>query len=158
MNLQPKPPHSFVIANQLVRDSYVSLHIVLSHSALIPEHVAVVTSVTMGCESMPRTQYSRFSYKYISPEFFFGFHYRQVSHTEWAHVATPEKALLDLIYLTADADSEGYIRALRLQNLDLVDHKRLVSYVERADQPKLKRALPHIQQVIEEELTEYEYL
>ena len=92
------------------------------------------------------------------PIFFWGFRYWQVSHTEWAYVATPEKALLDLIYLTPDADSEGYVRALRLQNLDLVDEERLVSYVERANIPKLERALPHIQQVIHEELTEYEWL
>ncbi|NJN55726.1 MAG: hypothetical protein HC804_13850 [Anaerolineae bacterium] len=59
----------------------------------------------------------------------------------------PRKALLDLIYLTPDADSEGYLRALRLQNLDQLDEERLAAYVARADKPKLKRALAHIRQL-----------
>ena len=73
-------------------------------------------------------------------------------------MATPEKALLDLIYLTPGADSEGYIRTLRLQNLDQLDVERLTTYVERINKPKPKRALPYIVQIIEEELTEYESL
>jgi predicted transcriptional regulator of viral defense system len=89
---------------------------------------------------------------------FFGFEHRQVTEMQWAYLATPEKALLDLIYLTPKADSEGYIRALRLQNLDQLNVERLRAYVQRADKPKLKRALIHILQVVEEELTEYQPL
>ncbi|MBV7336755.1 hypothetical protein KFU94_52695 [Chloroflexi bacterium TSY] len=151
-------PHSYTIANHLVKGSYVSLHIALSHYDLIPEHVAVVTSVTTGRPGMWRNQYGRFSFQHIQPSFFFGFQYRKVTYTQWAYMATPEKALLDLIYLTPDAESEGYIRALRLQNLDQINVNRLLNYVARADKPKLKRALPHIKQVIEEERTEYELL
>lgn len=81
-----------------------------------------------------------------------------MTQTQWAYVATPEKALLDLIYLTPEADGEAYIRALRLQNLDQINVERLSAYVERANKPKLKRALTHIRQVIEEELTEYKPL
>lgn len=153
-----KPPHSYLIANQLVQGSYVSLQMALSHYDLIPEHVAVVTSVTTGRPGKWQNPYGRFSYQHIQPAFFFGFHYRQVTTTQWAYMATPEKALLDLIYLTPKAESAGYIQELRLQNLDQLDVDRLCSYVERADNAKLKRALPHILQVVEEELTEYEPL
>lgn len=86
---------------------------------------------------------------------FFGFEYRQVTQTQWAYMATPEKALLDLIYLTPRADDEAYIRTLRLQNLDQLDVERPKTYVERADKPKLERAFPHILQVVEEELGDY---
>lgn len=152
---QSEQPHSYVIANHMVRGSYVSLHIALSHYDLIPEHVAVVTSVTTGRPGMWQNPYGHFSYQRIQPALFFGFQHRQVTQTQWAYMATPEKALLDLIYLTPDADNAGYIRALRLQNLDQLDIERLIAYVYRADKPKLKRALPHILQVVEEELTEY---
>jgi hypothetical protein len=60
--------------------------------------------------------------------------------------------------LTPGADNEGYIRALRLQNLDQLNVERLTTYVERINKPKLKRVLPYIVQVIEEELTEFEPL
>jgi len=130
----------------------------LSHYDLIPEHVAVVTSVSTNRSGMWHNPYGHFSYQQIQPSLFFGFQYRQVTATQWAYMATPEKALLDLIYLTPDADDEGYLRALRLQNLDQLDLERLIVYVERADRPKFRRALPHILQMVEEELTEYELL
>ncbi len=148
-------PHSYVVANHMVRASYVSLHTVLSHYDLIPEHVAVVTSITTERPGTWQNLYGHFSYQHVQPEIFFGFEYRQVTQTQWAYMAMPEKALLDLIYLTPGADSKGYIRALRLQNLDQLDIERLAAYVERIKKPKLKRALPHIVQMIEEELTEY---
>lgn len=155
---QSKHPHSYVIANRMVKASYVSLHTVLSHYDLIPEHVAVVTSITTGRPGTWQNLYGHFSYQHIQPDLFFGFEYRQVTQTQWAYMAAPEKALLDLIYLTPGADNEGYIRALRLQNLDQLDVERLTTYVERINKPKLKRALPHIVQVIEEELTEFKPL
>lgn len=155
---QSEHPHSYVIANNMVRASYVSLHTVLSHYDLIPEHVAVVTSITTGRPGTLQNMYGHFSYQHTQSDLFFGFEYRQVTQTQWAYMATPEKALLDLIYLTPEADSEGYIRALRLQNLDQLDIEQLTAYVERIKKPKLNRALPHIVQNIEEELTEYEPL
>jgi predicted transcriptional regulator of viral defense system len=152
---QSEHPHSYVVANHMVRASYVSLHTVLSHYDLIPEHVAVVTSITTGRPGTWQNLYGHFSYQHIQPDLFFGFEYRQVTQTQWAYMATPEKALLDLIYLISGADNEGYIRALRLQNLDQLDVERLTTYVERINKPKLKRVLPSIIHVVEEELTEY---
>jgi hypothetical protein len=99
--------------------------------------------------------YGSFHYHHIQSALFFGFHYRQVTTTQWAYLATPEKALLDLIYLTPDADDPAYIDALRLQNLDQLHLDRLAAYVERADKPKLKRALAPILQMVQEEVTEY---
>lgn len=151
-------PHSYVIANHIVKGSYVSLHAALSYYDLIPEHVAVVTSVTTGRPGTWQNLYGHFSYQHIQDKLFFGFDYLQMTQTQRVYVATPEKALLDLIYLTPEADSEAYIRALRLQNLDQINFERLSAYVERANKPKLKRALIHIRQLIEEELREYKPL
>lgn len=96
-----------------------------------------------------------FHFPAYSVSIVFGFEYRQVIQTQWAFVATPEKALLDLIYLAPDADNERYIRALRLQNMDQLNIERLTAYVDRTKKPTLKRALSHILKVVEEELTEY---
>lgn len=152
---QSEPPHSFYIANHMVQGSYVSLHMALSYYDLIPEQVAVITSVTTGRPGAWHNLYGHFSFQHVQPTLFFGFQYRQVTQTQWAYVATPEKALLDLIYLTPHADSAEYITALRLQNLDQLDTERLRAYVQRVSRPRLKRALPHILQVVEEELTGY---
>jgi predicted transcriptional regulator of viral defense system len=152
---QSEHPHSYVIANHLVRGSYVSLQAALSYFDLIPEHVAVVTSVTTGRPGTWRNLYGHFSYQHVQPALFFGFEYRQVTRTQWAYIATPEKALLDLIYLTPHADNVDYVRALRLQNLDQLDTGHLRACVEQMGKPKLRRALPHILHVVEEELTAY---
>lgn len=152
---QSEQPHSYLIANHLVHGSYVSLQMALSHYDLIPEHVAVVTSVTTGRPGMWQNQFGHFRYRHLQPALFFGFEYRQVTPTQSAYMATPEKALLDLIYLTPDANSAAYIRALRLQNLDQLDLERLTAYVEQANKPKLRQALPHILQVASDELADY---
>jgi predicted transcriptional regulator of viral defense system len=155
---QSEHPHSYLIANHMVRGSYVSLHAALSYYDLIPEHVAVVTNVTTGRPGVWQNPYGHFSYQHIQPALFFGFEYRQVTRTQWAYMATPEKALLDLIYLTPQADSEAYIRALRLQNLDQLNIEQLAVFVERANKPKLRRAQTCILQIVKEELMEYESL
>lgn len=152
---QTEQPHSYLIANHLVQASYVSLHTALSHYDLIPEHVAVITSVTTGRPGLWQNPYGHFSYRHLQPSLFFGFTYHQVTATQWVYLATPEKALLDLIYLTPKANSAAYIQALRLQNLDQLDVARLTAYVERINKPKLRQALPHILHVVSDELTEY---
>ncbi len=148
-------PMSYVVANRLVQPSYVSLQAGLSYYGMIPEHVAAVTNVTTRRPQKLGNAFGHFWYRHLKTDFFFGFHYWQVTKTQYAFIATPEKALLDLIYLTPNGDDEAYIRELRLQNLEVVDVDRLRQFVARANKPKLKRALPHLLAVIREELEEY---
>ncbi|HFQ94393.1 MAG TPA: hypothetical protein ENK32_10315 [Anaerolineae bacterium] len=148
-------PNSYVIANRLIRPSYVSLQSALSYYDLIPEQVASVTSVTTGRPITLNNKFGRFIFRHIKTDFFFGFRYWPVTHTQSAFMATPEKALLDLIYLTPDGANEAYIRELRLQNLEIINPERLSQLVERANRPKLRRALPHILAVIHEETEGY---
>ncbi len=148
-------PLQYVVANRLVRPSYISLQSALSYYGLIPEHVASVTSVTTGRPLTLRNEFGRFLYRHIKTDFFFGFRYWQVSQTQSAFIATPEKAILDLLYLTPNSDDEAYIRELRLQNLDIIDIERLRQLTARANQPKLMRTLPHLLAVIQEETKGY---
>ncbi|MEM7535727.1 MAG: hypothetical protein AAF639_26350 [Chloroflexota bacterium] len=148
-------PLRYVVANQLVASSYVSLQTALSYYALIPEHVASVTNVTTGRPMTLVNEFGRFMYRHIKQPFFFGFRYRQISNRQSAYIATPEKALLDLIYLTPDGDNEAYIQELRLQNLDVLNTTHLCYLVDYANQPKLKRALPHLLSIIKEETEGY---
>jgi len=57
-----------------------------------------------------------------------------------AFLATPEKALLDLIYLHPGADSPAYLAELRLQHLERLDLDELLRLAEGSGRPKLKRA------------------
>ena len=143
------------MANRLARPSYISLQSALSYYGLIPEHVASVTSVTTGRPHTLSNEFGRFLYRHIKTDFFFGFQDWQLSQTQSAFLATPEKAILDLLYLTPNSDDEAYIRELRLQNLEVIDSERLRQFIARANQPKLMRALPHLLTVIQEETEGY---
>jgi predicted transcriptional regulator of viral defense system len=148
-------PARYVVANRLVQPSYVSLQAGLAYYGMIPEHVVTITSITTGRPQKLTNDFGRFWYRHVKNDFFFGFQYRPVTKTQHAYMATPEKALLDLIYLTPDGESEAYIRELRLQNLEIVNIRRLQQYVTRANKPKLKRGLAHLQAVIREEREAY---
>ncbi len=147
--------HPFIVANRLVMGSYVSLQMALSYYHLIPEHVAVVTSVTTQRPGKFENPFGRFHYRHINPSLFYGIDYRLLVGNEYAYVATPEKALLDLIYLRPQGDSKAYIESLRLQNLEILDMDRLHRFAEKSNKPKLQRAATVIERIAQCEAEEY---
>jgi predicted transcriptional regulator of viral defense system len=155
---QKVKPHAFLIANRMVRGSYVSTQSALAHYDLIPEHVPVVTSVTTGRRARWDTPLGHYDFRHIKTELFRS--YRSVELGEGLHafVATPEKALIDLIYLTPGGDSPDYLRELRLQNLDRLDPDRLEREANLGNKPKLRRAAALIRNLALAEAEEYEPL
>ena len=151
-------PHPFVVANRLVPHSYISLEMALRHYNLIPEHVAVVTSVTTGRPREWENEFGRFLYRHIHPRYFFGMTWQEVAAGQRARIAYPEKALLDLIYLRKGGDDPDFIRSLRLQNLEELDLARLQAFAARFDKPKIARAATIIQELAEAEQREYVWL
>ena len=75
-----------------------------------------------------------------------------------ALVATPEKALLDLVYLQPGGDQPAYLRELRLQNLERLDLDELRRQAEIFNTPKLRRAVNAILRLAQSETQEYETL
>lgn len=151
-------PHPFIVANRLVPGSYVSLQMALAYYHLIPEYVAVVTSVTTQRPGKYENKFGRFAYRHINTSLFFGIEYRLLVNDEYAYVAAPEKALLDLIHFRPQGDSREYIESLRLQNLEILDIERLHRFAERSGKPKLKRAANVIEAITQREAEEYEPL
>ena len=84
--------------------------------------------------------------------------YRLLVDDEYAYVATPEKALLDLIRFRPKGDSPEYIESLRLQNLEILDLERLRRLAARSGKPRLKRATRVIKDLARREAEEYEPL
>ena len=141
-----------------VASSYISLEMALSYYSLIPEYVAVITSVTTGRPGEWANEFGRFLYHHIQPRYFFGMEYRLIANEQYAHVAYPEKALLDFIYLRKGGDAADFIQSLRLQNLEQLDLERLWHFTHRFNKPKLYRAATIIAQLAETEAAEYEPL
>lgn len=148
-------PHPFLVANRLVPGSYVSLQSALGHFALIPESVPVTTSVTTGRPGHWDTPLGTYLFRHLQPDFLTGFRRMLLMGGQEALLATPEKALLDLVYLEPDGDSPAYLAELRLQNMDGLDLTELRRLAEASGKPKLRRAAERIVRLAEIEAEEY---
>ena len=144
-------PHPFLVANRLRRNSYVSLQSALAYHGLIPEHVPVVTSVTTGRPEQLQTALGGYIFRHVRPDCFFGYRRMKPARDQEAFVATPEKALLDLVYLTPGGDSEEFVRELRLQNREAVADTTLREFAARMAKPKLRHAAETLLRVLVEE-------
>lgn len=86
-----------LIANRLYAPSYVSMHWALRYYGLIPEAVYLVQSMTLKHARTFETPIARFDYTTISEEAF-PIGVKIVKEKTFAYwIATPEKALCDLI-------------------------------------------------------------
>jgi len=146
-----RAPHPFVLANAMKKGSYVSLQSALAYFGMIPEHVATVTSVTTQRPSQVETPLGRFLFRHIKKEWFSGCTQEDLGSGQKAFVATPEKALLDLVYLTPGADRFEFLTELRLQNLERLDRDALVRLAQTGKSPKLLRAVKLIEKLADEE-------
>ncbi|MDQ7029059.1 MAG: hypothetical protein Q9O62_04440 [Ardenticatenia bacterium] len=155
---QKVKPHPFLVANRMVRGSYVSLQSALAYYGLIPEVVPTVTSVTTARPGRWETPLGVFEFRHVKPALLFGYRRLDLGNGQAAFVATPEKALLDLIYLTPGGDAPEYLQELRLQNLDQLDLDALQRMAVRFDRSKMARAAERIVELAHAEVEEYEPL
>jgi predicted transcriptional regulator of viral defense system len=138
---QAEAPHPFLVANHLRKPSYVSLQSALSYYGMIPEFVPATTSVTTGRPEELQTPLGRFVFRHVKKIAFFGYHQKEISRGQSVFLASPEKALLDLLYLTPGSDSMEYLQELRFEPMDPFDWEALHGHAERLKSRKLKRAV-----------------
>jgi predicted transcriptional regulator of viral defense system len=144
-------PHPFVVANALQRGSYVSLQSALAFHGVIPEHVPVVTSVGPRRPEAVRNALGSFQFNHLTSRLSFGYERVEVAARQFAFVARPEKALLDLIYLTAEGDSTAHLASLRLQNPEAMNPETLLGLARRSGKPKLLRAARRAVEILADE-------
>lgn len=77
--------------------SYVSLHSALYHHGMLSQIPGVTYAVSLARTRRFETPVGTVSVHHIEPTFFFGF---EAIGTSGASLATPEKALLDFLYLS----------------------------------------------------------
>lgn len=136
-----------VVACTIKRGSYVSLQSALSYHGMIPEYVAETTCVTTGRPLSIDSPVGRIGYRHVKRDVFFGYG-QEVSGKQEAYIASAEKALLDLFYLTPGSDDAAYIAELRLQASGQLDTDKMMRMAERFGAPKLLRAVEHLDQLL----------
>lgn len=109
------------IANRIYRPSYISLHTALSYYGMIPEAVVQITSVTTLKTMTFENVFGYYSYQSIKPDLMFGYEPKPMADGRSILFATPEKALLDLIYLNPYYNSKQDMLDLRLDDDYMAD-------------------------------------
>ena len=118
-------PHPFVVAAVLHSPSHISLESALSYHGLIPEAVQLVSSVTLQRSRSFKTPLGYFSFHRVpvsNPGA--GIKAITVDRNGWAFVATPLRAIADLIYLRKEVQWEpngpGFLmESMRIEEEDL---------------------------------------
>jgi predicted transcriptional regulator of viral defense system len=157
---QKVKPHPFLVANLIQRASYVSLHSALAFHGMIPEAVQIITSVTTGRPERRNTPLGVFEYRHIKRNLLRGYRMTDLDSVsgQQALVATPEKALLDLVYLQTGGEALNYLQELRLQNLEQLDMDELNRQAGLFNTSKMHRAVRVIADLVQHEMQEYHRL
>lgn len=142
--------HPFVIAAMLHAPSHISLESALAHHGLIPEAVQQVSSVTAARSRTFQTPLGVFTFQRVparNPRA--GVEAVRLDARSWAFIATPLRALADLLYLNRSVswsrDGMAYVlQSLRIEEEDLaaisaahlsdicdnIRSRRVVTYIE----------------------------
>jgi phage terminase large subunit-like protein len=139
-----------VLANMIYGPSYISQDYALSLYSLIPERVAVVTSMTTGRKKYFETPCGVFTYEHLTPDIYIqGLRRVELDAGRAYIIATPEKALVDRLWkvkalnterqfeeylehdMRFDFSSRGQINFSRLKELARVFNDARIFSLER---------------------------
>jgi predicted transcriptional regulator of viral defense system len=129
---------SLYIANKLYQPSYISLHTALSFYGIIPEMVPSMTSVSTLKTAAFKNPFGEYVYKRIKEDLFFGFDLKTLSNSRAMKLATPEKAILDLIYLYPFYNTIQEMQELRFDEDFMQEELNTDRLVEFADSFRCK--------------------
>ena len=145
----------WLAANLIYSPSYVSLHTALSWDNLIPEMIAITTSVTTRKTNRFSTPLGSFDYHSIKPELFgYGYVLDNMDSTgnrtsRKIMVATPQKAILDFFYINSYYNTEKEIENLRLNETELANiinhefYQYLGKYQSQALDRRIRKMIKH---------------
>jgi len=151
-SLQANGDAPFYFANKIYAPSYVSLQSALSFYGIIPEGVIQITSITARKTKNFQNPFGQYIYRSVKPELMFGYSIEKSNlSTNWnILLASPEKALLDFLYLNPQYDTEKDMQELRL-DIDFMQEElaigRLDEYLERFESKILEKRILHLKGV-----------
>jgi predicted transcriptional regulator of viral defense system len=138
-----QPNFALYLSNFIYKPSYVSLHTALAFYGMIPEAVTQITAVSSLKTAEFQNSVSQFSYRTVKPELLFGYEQKPFGKRV-IRIATPEKALLDLLYLYPFYNTPQEIENLRIDEdfvRDDLNIETLRSYLNRFENKKLEKRI-----------------
>jgi predicted transcriptional regulator of viral defense system len=119
----------------LPHPAYISLQTALLHYGIISQVPHVIYAVTLGKPKRCSTPLGVVSLHQISPDFFFGY---EPDGPGGVHIASPEKALLDLLYLSP-ARSRLFASQPELELPHTFSRKTVREMIVRITDPRRRR-------------------
>lgn len=131
-------------ANQIYRPSYVSLHTALHFHGVIPEEVVQFTSVSTLKTASFQNAFGSYTYHHISKTYMFGYELmRTEGQTPFViQMATPEKAIIDLLHLYPEYSTAEDMLNLRFNEDTMesgIDWEKMLNYEKRIHSPALTK-------------------
>ena len=128
----------FAIAGRMYTPSFVSLESALSFHGLIPETVLTVTSVCTRKTRRISSPLCTFIYRSIKPQYFFGYEAKTGRNHRYL-MASPERAVVDLLYFRRDINSAEDMLELRFDTevFNALDPMEFLNQAERFNKPWL---------------------
>ncbi|MBQ2067383.1 MAG: hypothetical protein II457_00465 [Paludibacteraceae bacterium] len=139
-----QPDYARYFAGKICAPSYISLHTALSFYGIIPEAVVEITSVTTQKTCRYENAFGQFSYQTIRPKLFWGFEPKMMRDGKQYMMATPEKAIIDLLYLYPQYSTPKEMQELRFDEdwmREELNKERLLDYAERISSPALTKRI-----------------
>ena len=146
------PDFSRYVANRIYSPSYISLHSALSFYGMIPEEVVQLTSVTTLKTARFENDFGTFHYQNVKTPFYFGFEIKTIQSGRGLLFATPEKALLDLLYLNPYYKTEQDMEELRLDEdymQNELNLERLNGYLSKIGSKTMEQKVKRLMKVYE---------
>ena len=146
------PGFARYVANKIYSPSYISLHSALSFYGIIPEETVQLTSVSTLKTATFKNAFGSFHYQNVKESLFFGYKILTMPDGKGILMATPEKALLDLLYLNPFYRTEDDILELRLDDdfiQNELDAERLSDYAARFGSKTLDKKILILKNIFE---------
>lgn len=126
----------FEIANFLFSPSYISLESALSFYGILSQFPYTITSVTSKKSKRVVYEDKEYEFVHIESKYFYGF-----LKKDRFLIASPEKALIDMLYFMAKK-----LRSIPMEELDLskINKKYLVNMAKKYDYIPLKKLVDRI--------------
>jgi len=120
----------YVVANLLVPNSYVSFESALQHYGMFDQLTDQTVSVSLKTYKAVKLAGTEYRFVKTKPEYYFGWQEIQVDN-QTARVATPEKALIDMVNFHKSQYSIDLVIEKLLGHKDDLDMNRLAVYISR---------------------------
>jgi len=133
----------FEIANRIYAPSYISFEMALAYYGLIPESVYGITSACTRRTYTFKTKIGNFAYKTLRPRLYFGYDITENNDKNFK-IASPEKAILDYLYLNSGIKNKNGFASLRLNRenfFKLIDKEKIEAFLNRFDQNTLTKRM-----------------